>query len=129
MDDNSQVVELNDDELARMRGEYGPEKDGCDDLDFHWLDVGWHVLLRRWMSDAQRAGVIEPNAMVVATVADGKPVSRSVLCKLLDESGVVFFTSYASEKGQQLAATPYASATFPGTSWAARPTCAVRSPR
>ncbi|WP_204803355.1 pyridoxamine 5'-phosphate oxidase [Mycobacterium riyadhense] len=113
MDDDAKVIDRNDDQLARMRGEYGPEKDGCDDLDFHWLDGGWLALLRRWMSDAQRAGVIEPNAMVLATVSDGKPVSRSVLCALMDESGVAFFTSHDSEKGAQLEATPYASATFP----------------
>lgn len=107
------AVDISADQLARMRGEYGPEKDGCDDLDVHWLDIGWLALLRQWMSDAQRAGIIEPNAIVLATVSDGKPVTRSVLCKALDESGVSFFTSYTSEKGEQLAAMPYASATFP----------------
>jgi len=106
-------MDLDDNQLARMRVRYGPEKDGCDHLDFNWLDVGWLALLRRWMSDAHRAGVSEPNAMVLATVSDGKPVSRSMLCKLLDESGVAFFTNYESEKGAQLAATPYASVTFP----------------
>lgn len=116
MDDDAQMVAIDKDQLARMRGEYGPEKDGCGDLDFDWLDDGWLTLLRRWLNDAQRAGVSEPNAMVLATVADGKPVTRSVLCKILDESGVAFFTSYTSAKGEQLAVTPYASATFPGTS-------------
>lgn len=113
MDDDAQMVAIDKDQLARMRGEYGPEKDGCGDLDFDWLDDGWLTLLRRWLNDAQRAGVSEPNAMVLATVADGKPVTRSVLCKILDESGVAFFTSYTSAKGEQLAVTPYASATFP----------------
>ncbi|KAA1245621.1 pyridoxamine 5'-phosphate oxidase, partial [Mycobacterium simiae] len=70
MIDDSCPVHLDGDQLARMRGEYGPEKDGCGDLDVDWLDVGWLALLRQWMSDAQRAGVIEPNAMVLATVAD-----------------------------------------------------------
>ncbi|QUR67148.1 pyridoxamine 5'-phosphate oxidase [Mycobacterium spongiae] len=113
MNDDAHIVEFDDEQLARMRGEYGPEKDGCGDLDFDWLDDGWLALLRRWMSDAQHAGVVEPNAMVLATVDDGKPVSRSVLCKSLDESGITFFTSYTSAKGDQLAAKPYASATFP----------------
>lgn len=105
MDDDAQMVAIDKDQLARMRGEYGPEKDGCGDLDFDWLDDGWLTLLRRWLNDAQRAGVSEPNAMVLATVADGKPVTRSVLCKILDESGVAFFTSYTSAKGEQLADT------------------------
>ncbi len=97
-----------------MRVEYGSaEKDGSPDLDVDWLADGWLALFRKWIDDAQHAGIAEPNAMVVATVADGRPVSRSVLCKSADESGVTFFTNYDSAKGLELAATPYASATFP----------------
>ncbi len=100
--------------LAAMRVEYGSvEKDGSDDLDVDWLDDGWLALVRRWVADAERAEVAEPNAMVLATVESGRPVSRSVLCKAVDEHGVVFFTNYDSAKGAELAATPYASATFP----------------
>jgi pyridoxamine 5'-phosphate oxidase len=99
--------------LAAMRVEYGAEKDGCGDLDLDWLDDGWLALFRKWMDDAERAGVAEPNAMVLATVESGRPVSRSVLCKGADESGITFFTSYESAKAAELAATPYASATFP----------------
>ena len=51
--------------------------------------------------------------MVLATVESGRPVSRSVLCKGVDENGITFFTNYDSAKGDELAATPYASATFP----------------
>jgi pyridoxamine 5'-phosphate oxidase len=36
-----------------------------------------------------------------------------VLCKGVDEDGIVFFSNYDSAKGEQLATTPYASATFP----------------
>jgi pyridoxamine 5'-phosphate oxidase len=97
-----------------MRVEYGSvEKDGSSDLDAEWLDDGWLALLRRWIDDAERFGVAEPNAMVLATVAGGRPVSRSVLCKSVDEPGITFFTNYDSAKGAELAATPYASATFP----------------
>jgi pyridoxamine 5'-phosphate oxidase len=97
-----------------MRVEYGSvEKDGSPDLDADWLDQGWVALLCRWIEDAERAGVAEPNAMVLATVADGRPASRSVLCKSVDESGITFFTNYDSAKGVDLAATPDASVTFP----------------
>lgn len=99
--------------LAAMRVEYSSEKDGSGDLDETWLDVGWQALLRKWIGDAERAGLAEPNAMVLATVEAGRPVSRSVLCKSLDEAGVTFFTNYDSAKAAQLTATPYASATFP----------------
>ncbi len=98
-----------------MRVEYGSvEKDGSSDLDADWLDVGWVDLLNSWLNEAQQAGVAEPNAMVVGTVdADGRPVTRAVLCKSVDESGISFYTNYDSDKGEQLAASPYASATFP----------------
>jgi pyridoxamine 5'-phosphate oxidase len=101
--------------LAAMRVEYGSvEKDGSTDLDVDWLAQGWLALLRRWIDDAESAGIAEPNAMVLATVdGAGRPVSRSVLCKSVDETGVTFFTNYDSAKGDELAATPYASVTFP----------------
>jgi len=98
-----------------MRVEYGSvEKDASPDLDVDWLDDGWLTLLRKWIDDAERAGIAEPNAMVLATVdAARRPVSRSVLCKSVDETGVTFFTNYDSAKADELAATPYASVTFP----------------
>jgi pyridoxamine 5'-phosphate oxidase len=98
-----------------MRGDYGSvEKDGSPDLDADWLDEGWVVLLRKWIDDAERAELAEPNAMVVATVdAAGRPMSRSVLCKNVDDTGITFYTNYDSAKGTELAANPYASATFP----------------
>lgn len=100
-----------------MRVDY-VEKDGCGDLDADWLGadpaMGWLALLRTWLADAYRAGVAEPNAMVVATADDqGRPVTRTVLCKSMDETGITFYTNYDSAKGTQLAANPYASATFP----------------
>ncbi|CDO90711.1 pyridoxamine 5'-phosphate oxidase [Mycobacterium triplex] len=97
-----------------MRVEYGSvERDASSDLDVSWLDDGWLALLRKWIDDAERFGVSEPNAMVLATIADGRPASRSVLCKGVDETGITFFTNYDSAKGIELAETPHASATFP----------------
>jgi len=98
-----------------MRVEYGSaEKDGSPDLDADWLADGWVALLRKWLADAENAGVAEPNAVVVGTVdAQGRPVTRSVLCKSVDETGISFYTNYDSAKGEQIASTPYASATFP----------------
>jgi len=109
------MTQRDDDHLARMRVEYGSvEKDGSDDLDADWLAEGWVVLLRKWLADAESAGVAEANAMVVGTVdRRGRPTTRSVLCKSVDETGITFFTNYDSAKGEDLAATPYASATFP----------------
>jgi pyridoxamine 5'-phosphate oxidase len=103
-----------DQHLSKMRVEYGSvEKDDSPDLDADWLTGGWLALFRKWIDDAERAGLAEPNAMVLGTVADGKPVSRTVLCKSADETGITFFTHYDSAKGVELTATPFASATFP----------------
>ena len=101
--------------LAAMRVEYGSaEKDGSPDLDADWLADGWVALLRKWLADAETAGVAEPNAMVVGTVdGEGRPATRSVLCKSVDDTGITFFTNYDSAKGEELASTPYATATFP----------------
>lgn len=97
-----------------MRVEYGSvEKDGSSDLDADWLADGWLALLHKWIHDAEAAGVAEPNAMVLATVTDGRPVTRTVLCKSVEADGVTFYTNYESAKGAELAATPYASVTFP----------------
>lgn len=97
-----------------MRVEYGSvEKDGSSDLDVDWLADGWLSLLHKWIHEAEDAGIAEPNAMVLATVADGRPVTRTVLCKSVDADGVTFYTNYESAKGSDLAVAPYASITFP----------------
>lgn len=78
------------------------------------LAATWHEQLARWLEEATRAGLPEPNAMVVATAdAQARPSSRTVLCKGLDDRGVVFYTNYTSAKSRDLAATGMASATFP----------------
>ena len=102
-------------QLARMRAEYGSvEKDGSADLDADWVADGWLTLFNRWLAEAHEAGLSEPNAMVVGTVdAEGRPMTRTVLCKSAGDDGITFFTNYDSAKGEQLAIRPYASATFP----------------
>lgn len=72
--------------------------------------------LERWLDEA-RAGAVQrnPAAMTVATVSpDGRPSLRVVLCRGFepDPGYVVFYTSYASRKGRELAGRPYAAATF-----------------
>jgi pyridoxamine 5'-phosphate oxidase len=52
--------------------------------------------------------------MVLATAdAEGRPSTRSMLCKGLDARGLVFYTNYSSAKSHDLLATGWASATFP----------------
>ena len=67
----------------------------------------------RWFGEAVAAGVVEPNAMVVATVDDdGAPSARHVLLKGVDERGFVFFTNYDSDKAHQLVADPRCALVF-----------------
>jgi pyridoxamine 5'-phosphate oxidase len=53
------------------------------------------------------------NAMTLATTdKNGRPSSRTVLLKSIDERGFVFYTNYDSRKGRELAENPYAALTF-----------------
>ncbi|NLJ01383.1 MAG: pyridoxamine 5'-phosphate oxidase [Bacteroidales bacterium] len=71
------------------------------------------VVFNEWMEQAIAAGLLEPNAMTVATAtADGKPSARVLLLKEVNEEGFVFFTNYQSRKGEELMANPYAALVF-----------------
>ena len=68
---------------------------------------------RRWLGDAEAAGIPLPNAMAVATAdAEGRPSVRHVLLRGVDERGFTFFTNYDSRKGRQLAENPHAGLVF-----------------
>jgi pyridoxamine 5'-phosphate oxidase len=76
-----------------------------------WRKIGialyklWHAIL-----DHSPA---EVNAMVLATVdKSGRPSSRNVLLKGVDERGFIFFTNHDSRKGLELAENPNAALTF-----------------
>ena len=75
----------------------------------------WLEQFRHWFADAVAAAeIVEPNAMVVATAdAAGRPSTRTVLLKDVDEYGFVFFTNYTSRKATELAANPAVSLLFP----------------
>lgn len=66
-----------------------------------------------WLQEAMSAQVPEPTAMNVASVGEnGKPQARMVLLKEVNEQGFVFFSNYASRKGQSIAANPFVALTF-----------------
>ncbi len=67
----------------------------------------------KWWNNVLAAGVEEPNAMTLATVAmDAVPYARIVLLKGFSEKGFVFFTNYNSYKGHQLSENPKACLVF-----------------
>jgi pyridoxamine 5'-phosphate oxidase len=95
--------------LAAMRQVYS--RGGLSEED---LAPTWSAMLERWLADAESGGILEPNAMVVATAgADGRPNARTVLLKGLDEASLTFFTNYDSAKGHELTANPVAALLFP----------------
>ncbi len=95
-------------DIAALRREYraralSPAEVAADPID----------QFRAWFAEAHAAGVLEPNAMVLATAGgDGAPSARTVLLKAVDEDGFVFFTRYTSRKGRELAANPRAALLF-----------------
>lgn len=63
-----------------------------------------------WFEHALAYDFIEPTAMALATAdAQGLPSLRMVLLKGHDPRGFVFYTNYASHKGEDLAANPNAA--------------------
>lgn len=71
-------------------------------------------LWERWLAEAVKTGIREPNALVVATAdATGQPSTRMVLLKGADRAGFVFYSNYESRKAGELAANPRAALLFP----------------
>jgi pyridoxamine 5'-phosphate oxidase len=65
-------------------------------------------LLSRWLADARDGGIVDFNAMAVATVgAEGQPSARNVLLRGIGPTGQLrFFTNRNSRKGTELADQP-----------------------
>lgn len=67
-----------------------------------------------WFQQAIDAELLEPNALVLSTVAsDSTPFQRTVLLKYFDQEGFVFFTNYGSRKAQHISENPRVSMLFP----------------
>lgn len=78
------------------------------------LHANPHEQFSQWLQEACDSGLVDPTAMVLATVsADGQPSQRIVLLKHFDASGFVFYTNYASQKAQEITANNKVSLLFP----------------
>ena len=76
-----------------------------------WRKIG--VALYKLWSAICNHRPADSNAMTLATVdKNGKPSTRTVLLKSVDERGFIFFTNYDSRKGRELAENPNAALTF-----------------
>jgi pyridoxamine 5'-phosphate oxidase len=99
---------LNATQLAALRQDYSQRGLRRSELDADPIRQ-----FNAWLAEALARQLIEPNAMILATVdADGQPWTRTVLLKVCDERGFTFFTNYEGAKGRQLAANPRVALTF-----------------
>lgn len=61
------------------------------------------VIARRWLGEATKAEINDPNAIALSTVdPDGLPNVRMVLLKEIEDSAFVFYTNYESAKAGEL---------------------------
>jgi len=99
---------MNSANLADIRLDYGLR--GLSPEDCHADPL---IQLQAWLNEALSASVQEATAMNLATVnPEGRPSSRIVLLKGIDDGQLCFFTNYLSRKGQELAESPFAAVTF-----------------
>lgn len=67
----------------------------------------------KWFNEVMKVGLIEPNAMILATADDkAKPSVRVVLLKEFSSNGFTFFTNYISKKGKNLTENSSAALLF-----------------
>ncbi len=96
-------------DLGHHRREYLKEGLNRENLKANPFDQFTH-----WFEQACEAGVLEPNAMSLATAgADARPSLRTVLLKKFDERGFVFFTNFGSRKAKEIADNASVSLLFP----------------
>lgn len=95
-------------EIANIRRDYRKAT-----LDVTSVDRDPFKQFQKWFGEAMNSEVIEPNAMNLATVNEhGRPSSRMVLLKGLENGHFIFFTNYQSRKGKELHENPACALTF-----------------
>lgn len=94
--------------IIQLRREYSDKALHKEDLDlnpFKQFEI--------WFNNAIDAHIVESNAMSLATVdASFRPSIRTVLLKLYDEKGFVFFSNYQSKKAKDIAQNPHVALHF-----------------
>lgn len=60
-------------------------------------------IIRRWMSEARKIEINDPEAAALASVdKNGMPNVRMVLVKIIEKNSLLFFTNYTSAKANEL---------------------------
>ena len=94
--------------IEDMRKEY--TKNGIDEKN---MNTNPFDQFESWFEDAKKSQVIEANAVILSTASkDGRPSSRVVLIKHIDDNGFIFYTNYESRKGHELLENPFANLLF-----------------
>lgn len=94
--------------IASMRQEYTTKGLRRKDLDKNAIKQ-----FELWFNQAIQADILEANAMSLATVSkESVPSIRTVLLKMYDENGFVFFSNYKSKKAKQIQENPNCAALF-----------------
>ena len=71
------------------------------------------AFFKDWLKEAEKSGIILPESMSVSSCTSaGRPSSRMVLLKEVDDKGFVFFTNYNSRKAGELEENPFAALLF-----------------
>jgi pyridoxamine 5'-phosphate oxidase len=63
------------------------------------------ALFTQWFKDANKSGILLPEAMSISSCNNGQPSSRMVLLKEFDEQGFVFLPITVAEKVMSLRKT------------------------
>ncbi|MBT3205142.1 MAG: pyridoxamine 5'-phosphate oxidase [Gammaproteobacteria bacterium] len=72
------------------------------------------IQFEQWFNEALKTDIKDPSAMSLATANKQGEVSlRTVLLKIYDQQGFVFFTNYESAKSQHIAENPNVALLFP----------------
>jgi pyridoxamine 5'-phosphate oxidase len=96
-------------DLADIRREYGQGELTRQDLNADPI-----MQFDRWFKQAQQSDTKDPSAMSLATADRSGEVSvRTVLLKVYDQQGFVFFTNYESSKARQINENPKVALLFP----------------
>ncbi|MCA1745361.1 MAG: pyridoxal 5'-phosphate synthase, partial [Bacteroidales bacterium] len=95
-------------QLDSLRSDFtqgGLSLDNLDPDPFHQTE--------KWLKEAIESKQPEPNAMALATAGpSGVPHSRIVLLKDIHSDGLVFYTNYESDKGEEMALCPHVAVLF-----------------
>ncbi|MEM6641686.1 MAG: pyridoxamine 5'-phosphate oxidase [Bacteroidota bacterium] len=96
-------------DIASIRKEY--TKDTLDIKSVHRDPISQ---FENWFDEALKSGIVEPNAMTLATVDQaGSPLQRTVLLKKIARKAFIFFSNYNSRKALHIDANAHVSLLFP----------------